>query len=111
MGCQDYVTHVVQGHVSINPIGEFECHDAASCIVDEDVEAIGIFGDFVCSFGRCFPICEITLKPLHFGGHVATEFFFDGVGCVVHDFFGVGDYEDFGDVFGEEGVGYSVADT
>ena len=104
------VAKVVDGHVAVDAVvGQLVGHDASSGVVDEDVEAVRRFGDFVGDLDRALPVREVELEPDHLLGRGFAELFRHHFFGPVDDFFGRGEDVDFGDAFAEESVRAAIA--
>lgn len=78
--------------MQINTIGRSKLprHDTPGSIVDENIDSVSLFGNFVCDLGSLFPIREIALDPDEaFGGFLA-KLFCDGCDGFVGFFFAGG---------------------
>ena len=110
MACESDVAKVVDGHVSVDPIiGKLVSHYPPRCVVDQDVDTIGLLGDLVGDMHGLAEVRKIDLEPDHLLGGSFTKLFCHGFCGAIDDFFGWSKDEDFGNALVQEGVRATVA--
>ena len=112
MAGQNYMAHVVDGHVSIDAIvGQLGCHDAPAAVVDQDIEPVRLALDDLGHLLHAPPVAQVAFKPYCSVRLVLAQLLCEGFLGAFLDFLVRREDEQLGDVVLEERVGDAIADA
>ena len=109
---QKDMSEVVRRHVLINPIRrELISLNTSRSIVNKDIQSVSRILDLISCLLDFSKVTDIALDPFCAVSFLLTKLFGDGLLGAVNDLFGEGEDDELADVVGEEGVGYTIADS